>query len=76
MPENSDIDDVSADEAEADLGVNEVHTLTKYRKSAIALIGAVVTLAGIYGIDIEPELVAAVTTLVTASLVLWVPNAA
>jgi len=76
MAENSDIDDVSADEAEADLGVNEVHTLTKYRKSAIALIGAVVTLAGIYGIDIEPELVAAVTTLVTASLVLWVPNAA
>jgi hypothetical protein len=76
MAENSDIDDVSADEAEADLGVNEVHTLTKYRKSAIALIGAVVTLAGIYGIDIDPELVAAVTTLVTASLVWWVPNAA
>jgi hypothetical protein len=76
MPENNDIDDVSADEAEADLGVNEVHTLTKYRKSAIALIGAVVTLAGIYGIDIDPELVAAVTTLVTASLVWWVPNAA
>jgi hypothetical protein len=76
MAENSDIDDVSADEAEADLGVNEVHTLTKYRKSAIALIGAVVTLAGIYGVDIDPELVAAVTTLVTASLVWWVPNAA
>jgi hypothetical protein len=76
MAENSDIDDVSADEAEADLGVNEVHTLTKYRKSAIALIGAVVTLAGVYGIDIDPELVAAVTTLVTASLVWWVPNAA
>ena len=76
MAENSDIDDVSADEAEADLGVNEVHTLTKYRKSAIALIGAVVTLAGIYGIDIDPELVAPVTTLVTASLVWWVPNAA
>ena len=76
MPENSDIDDVSADEAEADLGVNEVHTLTKYRKSAIALIGAVVTLAGVYGIDIDPELVAAVTTLITASLVWWVPNAA
>lgn len=76
MPENSDIDDVSADEAEADLGVNEVHTLTKYRKTAIALIGAVVTLAGVYGIDIDPELVAAVTTLITASLVWWVPNAA
>jgi hypothetical protein len=76
MPENNDIDDVSADEAEADLGVNEVHTLTKYRKTAIALIGAVVTLAGVYGIDIDPELVAAVTTLITASLVWWVPNAA
>lgn len=75
MAELNDIDDVSADEAEADLGVNEVHTLTKYRKSAIALIGALATLAGIYGIEVDPELVAAVTTLVTASLVWWVPNA-
>ena len=76
MSELNDIDDVSADEAEADLGLNEVSLLANYRKSAVAVIGALVTLASIYGLDIDPELVAAVTTLVTAGLVLAVPNEA
>lgn len=70
----NDHDDVSADEAEADLGLNEVHTLSKYRKTAVAAIGAVVTILAINGVDVDPELVTAVTTLVTASLVWWVPN--
>jgi len=72
----SELNDASADEAEADLALNEVSLLANYRKSAVAVIGAVVTLAGIYGLDIDPELVAAVTTLVTAGLVWVVPNEA
>jgi hypothetical protein len=40
----------------------------------VAVIGAIATLAGIYGIDVDPELVAAVTTLLTALLVWGVPN--
>jgi hypothetical protein len=71
----NDSDDVSADEAEANLGLNEIDPLTKYRKSVVAVIGAIATLAGIYGLEVDPELVAAVTTLLTATLVWWVPNA-
>jgi hypothetical protein len=71
----NDQDDVSADEAEADLGLIEDDPLPKYRKSIVAIVGALATLAGINGIDVDPELVAAVTTLITASLVWWVPNA-
>lgn len=48
--------------------------MAEYRKSAVAVIGAVVTLCAIAGLDIDPELVAAVTTLVTAGLVFVVPN--
>jgi hypothetical protein len=74
MPTLNDHDDVSADEAEADLGLNENDPLPRYRKSIVAVLGALATLAGIYGIDVDPELIAAVTTLLTASLVWWVPN--
>jgi hypothetical protein len=48
--------------------------LSQYKKSAIAIIGAVVTVLAIAGIELDPEIVAAVTTLITASLVWWVPN--
>jgi hypothetical protein len=48
--------------------------LAQYRKSAVALIGAVVTILAVNGVDLDPELVAAITTIVTASLVWFVPN--
>ena len=48
--------------------------LAQYRKSAVAIIGAVVSILAINGVDLDPELVAAVTTLVTAGLVWLVPN--
>lgn len=51
-------------------------TLSSYRKSVVAIIGAVVTIAAIYGVDADPELVAAVTTLLTAVGVWFFPNAA
>jgi hypothetical protein len=48
--------------------------LTQYRKSAVALIGAVVTILALNGVNVEPDLVAAITTLITAALVWVVPN--
>lgn len=48
--------------------------LTQYRKSLVAIIGAVVSILAINGVDLDPELVAAITTLLTASLVWLVPN--
>lgn len=50
--------------------------MAEYKKSIVAVIGAIVTILAVNGVDVDPELVAAVTTLVTASLVWWVPNAA
>lgn len=49
-------------------------TLAKYRKTIVAVIGAVVTIAGIFGTDLDPELVASVTTLLTALGVWFFPN--
>ena len=48
--------------------------LSQYRKTAIAVIGAVVTILAINGVDLDPELVTAITTLITAALVFAVPN--
>lgn len=50
--------------------------LAQYRKAVTAIIGGVVTIAAVYGINFDPELVAAVTTIVTAALVWAVPNEA
>ena len=49
--------------------------MAEYKKSIVAVIGAIVTILAVNGVDVDPELVAAVTTLITASLVWWVPNA-
>lgn len=49
--------------------------MDRYTKSIVAVIGAIVTLLAIWGIDLDPELVAAVTTLATAVAVWFVPNA-
>lgn len=48
--------------------------MSKYAKSATAVIGAVVTILAINGIDLDPALVAAITTIVTSALVWYVPN--
>lgn len=49
-------------------------TVAQYKKSVVAVIGALVTIAAIYGVDADPELVAAVTTLLTAVGVWFFPN--
>lgn len=49
--------------------------LTEYRKSIVAIIGAVVTILAVWGVEVDPQLVAAITTLVTAGLVWLIPNA-
>ena len=51
-----------------------IQLLAQYRKSAVAIIGAVVSILAISGVNTDPELVAAITTLVTAGLVYLVPN--
>jgi hypothetical protein len=48
--------------------------MTNYQKLASALVGAVVTVLAIASIDVDPEVVAAVTTLLTAALVWWRPG--
>ena len=69
-----DNDDVSADELEAEEGIDYSVGLQHYRKAVVAIIGVLVTVLGIYGVELNPELVAAVTTLATALLVFFVPN--
>jgi hypothetical protein len=48
--------------------------LSQYRKSVVALIGAVVTILALNGVNVDAEIVTAITTLITASLVFVVPN--
>jgi CBS-domain-containing membrane protein len=48
--------------------------LAQYRKATTAIIGAIVTILAVNGVDLDPELVASVTTLITAVLVFAVPN--
>jgi hypothetical protein len=69
-----DADDVSADEREAEEGLSYGIGLEHYRKAVVAIIGVIVTVLGIYEVDIDPEIVASVTTLATALLVFFVPN--
>jgi hypothetical protein len=73
--ELKDADDVSADEAEADLGVNELPGLSEYRKAIVSAVAVVVAILATQGIEVDTEIVAAVTTLLTAFLVWRVPNA-
>ena len=48
--------------------------MTHYRKFIAAVVGAIVTIAATQGFSVDPEIVAAVTTLLTAVAVLIVPN--
>ena len=48
--------------------------LSEYRKTVVAVIGAVVSICAIYGLEFDPALVAAVTTLATAGGVWWFAN--
>lgn len=46
----------------------------QYRKLIAALVGAVVTILAVWQIDVDPEVVAAATTLLTAIGVWFFPN--
>jgi hypothetical protein len=48
--------------------------MSEYRKTVAAVIGAIVTILATQGVSVEPEIVIAVTTLITALLVYLVPN--
>jgi hypothetical protein len=48
--------------------------LSQYRKTVIAVIGAIVTILATQGVSVDQEIVTAVTTLITAALVFIVPN--
>lgn len=48
--------------------------LARYRKATTALIGSVVSILAISGVDLDPELVVAVTTIITSVLVFAIPN--
>lgn len=48
--------------------------MRKYRKAATATVGAVVAILAAAGIDVDPEVSAAVVTLLTALAVYLVPN--
>ena len=67
-------EDVSADQMDAEKGIDYSLGLTHYRKALVALIGVIVTVLAVYGVEVDPEIVASVTTLATALLVFFVPN--
>lgn len=48
--------------------------MSKYRKFIAAVIGAIVTILATQDVSVDPEIVAAVTTLATAIAVLVIPN--
>lgn len=49
--------------------------MANHRKLIAAVIGAIVTILATQGVSVDPEIVAAVTTLLTAVAVYLVPNA-
>lgn len=49
-------------------------TLSEYRKLVVTVIGFVVTLLGLYGTTLDPELVVAFTGTLTGIGVWWFPN--
>jgi len=48
--------------------------MANHRKLIAAVIGAIVTILATQGVSVDPEIVAAVTTLLTAAAVYLVPN--
>lgn len=48
--------------------------IAKYRKFIAAVIGAIVTILATQDVSVDPEIVAAATTLLTAIAVLAIPN--
>lgn len=48
--------------------------VAKYRKFIAAVIGAIVTILATQDVSVDPEIVAAATTLLTAIAVLVIPN--
>jgi uncharacterized membrane protein (DUF441 family) len=48
--------------------------MPQYRKFIAAVIGAIVTILATQGVSVDPEIVTAVTTLLTAIAVLLIPN--
>lgn len=49
--------------------------MQSYRKAVVAVVGAVVAILAVQGIDVDPTLSTAVVTLITAFLVERIPNA-
>lgn len=49
-------------------------TLAEYRKLIVTVVGFVVTLLGLYGTELDPELVVAITGVLTGVGVWFFPN--
>ena len=49
--------------------------MAKYSKAIMALLGSVATLAGIWGLTIDPQIIGALGSILTTALVYLVPNA-
>lgn len=45
-----------------------------YRKTIAAVVGAIVTVLAVWKVDVDPQLSAAITTLLTATAVYWFPK--
>lgn len=48
--------------------------MKEYRKAVVAVVGAIVAILAVAGIDVDPEVSAAVVSLATALLVYVTPN--
>lgn len=51
-----------------------VITLSQYKKTVVAVIGAVVSVLAVNNIDVDPSYVVLATTLITAFGVFWFRN--
>lgn len=50
------------------------HPISEYNKALVAIGGAIIAIAGVFGTTIDPGVVTSVVTAITAVLVLAVPN--
>lgn len=48
--------------------------MEKYKKAIAAVVGAAVTVAAVFGVNVDPSVAATVVSVVTALVVYFVPN--
>lgn len=48
--------------------------MSKYKKAIAAVVGAAVSVAAVFGVNVDPQVSATVISVITAAVVYFVPN--